>query len=559
MTFQELGLSDAVLRALEEAGFTAPTPIQEQVIPLQMEGRDVIGQAQTGTGKTAAFGIPLIEQISPRQRDDGSHTADALILTPTRELASQVTEELRKISLHKSLSVVPIYGGVSLEQQVRSLRRRTNIVVGTPGRVLDHLSRGTLDLSGIQHFVLDEADEMLDMGFIQDIQSIFRQLPAKRQILLFSATMSPEIDRIAQQHMRNPSTVSVSHNTMVMPKISQWLYRVKAWERFEGLCRALNFHRPELALIFCQTKREVDELYRQLQDRGYKAEALHGDYSQYQRDQVMQKFRNRELDLLIATDLAARGIDSKLDMVVNYSVPENPETYVHRIGRTGRAGREGLAITFVAPEDYRQLYSIEKLIRTRLQYQDLPTREELKDHRLGYLEERVQSGLKESECMDYVPLATKLLEQGAAVEMLAAALKVAGEAASPQISVDRQHELNAENTGAEHGMVRFFLSGGRNLMLGAGDVVRTITQHTRIPGAEVGKIMIQEEFAFVEVPESWAKHLLEVLSSFPFRGTEIAVKPARARDKVTKFRDFRNNGSRSRRSYSNSQRRISNG
>ena len=556
MTFQEMGLSDAVLRALEEAGFSEPTPIQEQVILLQIEHNDVIGQAQTGTGKTAAFGIPLIERLSPRQRDDGKHTTDALILTPTRELASQVSEELRKIGLYKSLSVVTIYGGVSIEQQVRTLRRRTNIIVGTPGRVLDHLSRGTIDLSGVRHFVLDEADEMLDMGFIEDIQTIMQSLPEKRQILLFSATMSPEIDRIAAKYMSQPSTVSVSNSNILVPRISQWLYKVKSWERFEGLCRILSFHRPELALIFCQTKRDVDELYRQLHERGYEAEALHGDYSQHQRDQVMQKFRNHELDLLIATDLAARGIDSKLDMVVNYNVPENPETYVHRIGRTGRAGREGLAITFVSQEDYRQLYAIEKLIKIRLQYRDLPTREELKSHRLDFLQMRIEEGIQDAESADYVELAAKLLESGSPIEMLATTLRVAGDSLSPQISVDRQHELNSENTGAEYGMVRFFLSGGRAIGLMAGDVVRTVTQHTKMPGAEVGKIMLQNDFSFVEVPETWARHLLESLPSFSFRGIEISVKPARAREKVARFRDFRNNNNqRSRRP----QRRYSNG
>ena len=556
MTFQEMGLSDAVLRALEEAGFSEPTPIQEQVILLQIEHNDVIGQAQTGTGKTAAFGIPLIERLSPRQRDDGKHTTDALILTPTRELASQVSEELRKIGLYKSLSVVTIYGGVSIEQQVRTLRRRTNIIVGTPGRVLDHLSRGTINLSGVRHFVLDEADEMLDMGFIEDIQTIMQSLPERRQILLFSATMSPEIDRIAAKYMSQPSTVSVSNSNILVPRISQWLYKVKSWERFEGLCRILSFHRPELALIFCQTKRDVDELYRQLHERGYKAEALHGDYSQHQRDQVMQKFRNHELDLLIATDLAARGIDSKLDMVVNYNVPENPETYVHRIGRTGRAGREGLALTFVSQEDYRQLYAIEKLIKIRLQYRDLPTREELKSHRLDFLRMRIEEGIQDAESADYVELAAKLLESGSPIEMLATTLRVAGDSLSPQISSDRQHELNSENTGAEYGMVRFFLSGGRTIGLMAGDVVKTVTQHTKIPGAEVGKIMLQNDFSFVEVPETWARHLLESLPSFPFRGSKINVKPARAREKVARFRDFRNNNNqRSRRP----QRRYSNG
>jgi ATP-dependent RNA helicase DeaD len=254
--------------------------------------------------------------------------------------------------------------------------------------------------------------------------------------------------------------------------------------------------------------------------------------------------------------LAARGIDSKLDMVVNYNVPENPETYVHRIGRTGRAGREGLAISFVSPEDYRQLYAIEKLIKTRLQYRDLPTREELKSHRQDFLQKCIDDGIKDVESADYVELAAKLLESGSPLEMLAATLRVAGDALSPKISVDRQHELNSENTGAECGMVRFFLSGGRTIGLMAGDVVRSVTHNTKIPGSEVGKITLQDDFSFVEVPESWARHLLDSLPSFHFRGNEISVKPARAREKVARFRDFRNsNNQRSRRP----QRRYSNG
>ena len=556
MTFQEMGLSDAVLRALVESGFSEPTPIQEQVIPLQIRHNDVIGQAQTGTGKTAAFGIPLIERLSPRQRHDSKHTMDALILTPTRELASQVTDELRRIGLYKSLSIVTIYGGVSIEQQIRTLRRGTNIIVGTPGRVLDHLSRGTIDLSGVRHFVLDEADEMVDMGFIEDIQTIMQSLPEKRQILLFSATMSPEIDRIAAKYMSHPSTVSVSKSNILVPRIAQWLHKVKSWERFEGLCRILTYHRPELALIFCQTKRDVDELYRQLHGRGYKAEALHGDYSQHQRDQVMQKFRNHELDLLIATDLAARGIDSKLDMVVNYNVPENPETYVHRIGRTGRAGREGLAVMFVSPEDYRQLYAIEKLIKIRLQYRDLPTRKELKTHHQDFLQMRIEIGTKDLESADYIELAAKLLENGTPLEILAATLRVAGEALSPQISIDRQHELNSENTGAEYGMVRFFLSSGRTIGLMAGDVVKSVTHHTKIPGAEIGKILLQDDFSFVEVPEIWARHLLENLPTFHFRGSKVSVKPARAREKIARFRDYHKN---SNQRFRRPQRQYSNG
>ena len=554
MTFQSLNLSSELLRTLEEVGFDQPTPIQKQVIPVQLNGSDVVGQAQTGTGKTAAFGIPILERLTPREGNDGKHSCDALILTPTRELTNQVTEELKKLGKYKNLSLLSIYGGVSIEQQIKLLRKKVNIIVATPGRLLDHLNRGTVDLTQVRHFVLDEADEMLDMGFIQGIHQILKNLPSERQMLLFSATMSPEIKTIAKQYMTEPVTISVSKQTMVLPKIDQWFHRIAEWERLEGLCRVLNFYQPEMVLIFCQTKREVDELYRQLRDRDYRVEALHGDYSQYQREQVMQKFRNNDLHVLISTDLAARGIDANLEMVINYSIPENPEIYVHRIGRTGRAGRSGKAVTFATIDNSRQIHTIEKLIRTRIRYRNLPTREELKEQRKNSLAQKIEAGLQQESSADYIDLAAHLLEKASPVELIAATLKVAGDAISPIISVDRQHELSAENTGAEHGMVRFFLNGGKNTPISAGDLVRTVTRNTKIPGNEVGKILIQDDFSFLEVPENQAKHLLQTLPSFMLHDKQIVITPAKARSKVARFKDYHHPRSRSQ----GSQRRISN-
>ncbi|MGK5092201.1 DEAD/DEAH box helicase [Deltaproteobacteria bacterium TL4] len=560
MSFQELELSPEVLKALAEMEFDTPSPIQKKVIPVQMRGGDVIGQAQTGTGKTAAFAIPLIEQIALASRSSERSICSALILTPTRELASQVTGEIQRLAKFHKINVVPIYGGTPIEPQIRALRRCPDIVVATPGRALDHVARKTLDLSGVQSLILDEADEMLDMGFIEDILKLIAHLPANRQMLLFSATMPLEIRKMAEQYMNNPTTISVSSDELIVPKIHQTFYQLEDGERFDGLCRILDFHQPEMTIVFCQTKREVDDLHRRLMERHYVAEALHGDFSQYQRDLVMQKFRTNEIDVLIATDLAARGIDvSNVELVVNYNVPPNPETYVHRIGRTGRAGRSGLAVTLVAENEVKPFFAVQKLIKANHKLQDLPLNQELESIRKALLEKRVTTYLSKEECVDFVEMAAQLLEKSSPIELLASTLKLAYDTSSPQLSVDRKHELNAENTGAERGMVRFFLNAGRNMQISAGDIVRSITRKTRIPGNEIGKILMQEEFSFIEVPESWGEHLLETLPTIIIRDTEVVIKPARSRSKITRFDYKGDKKSRSPESSFASQRRFSHG
>jgi ATP-dependent RNA helicase DeaD len=344
MRFEDFEISSEIKKAIKDMGFEAPSPIQEKVIPEILKKQDVIGQAQTGTGKTAAFGIPLIEHVT-----EDKHV-QSLILTPTRELAIQVAGELQKLSKYKNMHVLPIYGGQSIGHQIRSLKRGVQVVVGTPGRVLDHLSRNTLQLRNVHTLILDEADEMLDMGFIEDIEKILQQVNRERQTLLFSATMPPPIRKLSNKYMSRPTQVTISKGEVTAPSIKQVYYKVLEKNKLESLCRVIDSENVELGIIFCRTKKGVAELTEALQARGYMADGLHGDLTQSQRDLVMKKFRDSSVEFLIATDVAARGIDvEKVSHVINYDIPQDPESYVHRIGRTGRAGREGAAVTLVTP------------------------------------------------------------------------------------------------------------------------------------------------------------------------------------------------------------------
>ncbi|HEY4707170.1 MAG TPA: DEAD/DEAH box helicase, partial [Thermodesulfobacteriota bacterium] len=354
-SFGDFGLSSDLLKAVSSMGFEEPTPIQSKTIPVLLTGKDVIGQAQTGTGKTAAFGIPIIELI-----DKGVNTVQAIILAPTRELAIQAAEEMNKLGQFKRVHALPVYGGTSIERQIKALAKGVHVVVGTPGRVLDHIERKTLKLKDVRIVVLDEADEMLDMGFIEDITRILKETPDDRQTLLFSATMPEEVLRISKRYMKTPERIRIAADTLTAAKISQIVYEVRNSDKVDALSRLIDYDADGTFLVFCHTKREVDEVTSHLKLRGYSADAMHGDYTQAQRETVLKKFRGSKIDILVATDVAARGLDiSNISHVVNFSIPQNPESYVHRIGRTGRAGREGVAITFVTPREDRQLRQIQ--------------------------------------------------------------------------------------------------------------------------------------------------------------------------------------------------------
>ncbi|AIQ17456.1 DEAD/DEAH box helicase [Paenibacillus sp. FSL H7-0357] len=447
-TFAEFGLEPKVLQAITELGFEEATPIQEQAIPLALTGADLIGQAQTGTGKTAAFGIPLISKIAREEEK-----ILALVMTPTRELAIQVAEEIGKLTRFKGLRSLAIYGGQDIGRQIRGLKKKPQIIIGTPGRLLDHINRKTIRLDDVQTIVLDEADEMLDMGFMEDIQTILKLVPEERQTMLFSATMPPNIQRLAQQFLKNPQHVSVIPKQISAPLIDQAYIEVPERQKFEALSRLIDMESPDLAIVFGRTKRRVDELAEGLQKRGYSADGLHGDLSQNQRDAVMRKFRDGSIDVLVATDVAARGLDvSGVTHVINFDLPQDPESYVHRIGRTGRAGKEGTAWSFVTPREMDHLHLIERVTRHRITRKPLPTMAEAIEGKQRITAERLLAMVEEGgELNEYKGIAIQLLEQYDSVQLLSAAMKLlTGDNKDTQVELTPEDPIRAKRRGGKN-------------------------------------------------------------------------------------------------------------
>ncbi|WP_151736114.1 DEAD/DEAH box helicase ['Paenibacillus yunnanensis' Narsing Rao et al. 2020] len=447
-TFAEFGLEPKVLQAITELGFEEATPIQEQAIPIALTGADMIGQAQTGTGKTAAFGIPLISKISREEEK-----ILALVMTPTRELAIQVAEEIGKLTRFKGLRSLAIYGGQDIGRQIRGLKKKPQIIIGTPGRLLDHINRKTIRLDDVQTVVLDEADEMLDMGFMEDIQTILKMVPEERQTMLFSATMPPNIQRLAQQFLKNPQHVSVIPKQISAPLIDQAYIEVPERQKFEALSRLIDMESPELAIVFGRTKRRVDELSEGLQKRGYSADGLHGDLSQNQRDAVMRKFRDGSIDVLVATDVAARGLDvSGVTHVINFDLPQDPESYVHRIGRTGRAGKQGSAWSFVTPREMDHLHLIERVTRHKIARKPLPTMAEAIEGKQRITAERLLAMVEGGgELNEYKGIAIQLLEQYDSVSLLSAAMKLlTGESKDAQVELTPEEPIRVKRRGGKY-------------------------------------------------------------------------------------------------------------
>jgi ATP-dependent RNA helicase DeaD len=419
-TFHELGLSNELMKAISRMGFEETTPIQAETIPLSLQNKDVIGQAQTGTGKTAAFGIPLIEKV-----DVKNEAIQGLVVAPTRELAIQVSEELYKIGAVKRVRVLPIYGGQDIERQIRALKKRPHIIVGTPGRIIDHINRKTLRLDNVHTVVLDEADEMLNMGFIDDIEAILSNVPEKRQTLLFSATMPEPIRRIAERFMNEPHIVKVKAKEMTVPNIQQYYLEVQEKKKFDILTRLLDIQAPELAIVFGRTKRRVDELAEALNLRGYAAEGIHGDLSQAKRLSVLRKFKEGSIEILVATDVAARGLDiSGVTHVYNFDIPQDPESYVHRIGRTGRAGKTGVAMTFVTPREIGQLHNIERTTKRKMERMKPPTLDEALEGQQRIAVEKLVATVEKENLSFYKRAAEELLEEHDSVSLVAACIKM---------------------------------------------------------------------------------------------------------------------------------------
>lgn len=416
--FSQLNLSPNIIKAIEDIGYEEPTPIQLQAIPLIMEGKDVIGQAQTGTGKTAAFGIPAIELVDPSFND-----VQVLVLCPTRELANQVSDELAKLSVYKRLKILPIYGGQSLERQIKALRKGIHIVIGTPGRVMDHIERRTLNLDHVAMVVLDEADEMLDMGFREDIEHILTNIPDDRQTTLFSATMPAPIMKLTKRFQREPILVKTIHKKVTVPNVEQYYYEVKFHAKPEVLCRLIDIYDVKSSLVFCNTKKAVDELVDVLKTRGYLADGMHGDMKQQQREKVMAGFRKGDIETLVATDVAARGIDvENIEVVFNYDLPQDEESYVHRIGRTGRAGKQGKAFTFVTIKELYKLKNIQKYTNVKILSQKIPTRSDAEDIRANLLAQKVRDTIDSGHMGKYMNWVERMMGEDYTSADVAAAL-----------------------------------------------------------------------------------------------------------------------------------------
>ena len=551
-TFEDLGLRPELLAALSALGYEEPTPIQAEAIPPLIEGRDLLGQAATGTGKTAAFSLPVLQRL-PAER---GAAPDALVLVPTRELAVQVSEALHKYGRALGARVLPVYGGAPIGRQLRSLESGVDVVVATPGRALDLVQRGSLQLGQVGTVVLDEADEMLDMGFAEDLDAILDETPETRQTVLFSATMPRRLDALARRHLRDPVRITIAREQAAAgqsPRVTQTAYVVPRAAKPAALGRILDVESPTAAIVFCRTREEVDSLTETLNGRGYRAEALHGGMSQEQRDRVMGRLRGGTADLLVATDVAARGLDiDQLTHVVNYDVPSAPEAYVHRIGRVGRAGREGVAITLAEPREHRMLKTIEKVAGASIAVHTVPTVADLRARRLELTRAALRESLLTDELDRFRVVVETLSDEFDLMEVALAAVKLAHEAGGgtdddeeiPQVSFrpDQGTSRGATKSGRRRDgdqppargarpggpAARLFVGMGRDAGVRPGDLVGAITGETGLTGRDVGAIEIHQRFALVEVPESAADEVVQALRATMIKGRKATVRRDRS-------------------------------
>ncbi|WP_194893167.1 DEAD/DEAH box helicase [Catenulispora pinisilvae] len=554
--FADLGLKPEILDALSALGYEEPTPIQRETIPSLLDGRDLLGQAATGTGKTAAFALPVIQHI-PRDRK-GSDPA-GLVLVPTRELAMQVSEAVHRYGAGLGVRVLPVYGGQPIVRQLRELQRGVDVVVATPGRALDHIARGTLRLDGLRTVVLDEADEMLDMGFAEDIDAILDNAPSERQTVLFSATMPRRIDALARRHLTDPVRVRIEREEPAAgeaPRVREIAFVVPRAQKAAALGRVLDVEAPEAAIVFCRTREQVDQLSETLNGRGYRAEALHGGLSQEQRDRVMGRLRAGTADLLVATDVAARGLDvEQLTHVVNYDVPSAPESYVHRIGRVGRAGREGVAITLAEPREHRMLKSIERTIRRRIPVEKVPTVADLRTRRLELTQAALRESLLEDADLDRFRVVVETLaDEFDVMDVALAAVKLVHEAGGsatdeediPDVAVPERSQAQRAVPGGRApdgrasggrrerrqpgaGTARLFVGAGRAAGIRPQDLVGAIAGESRLSGRDIGAIEIADRFSLVEVPQDAVEEVIQVLRRATIKGRRPIVRRDRDR------------------------------
>lgn len=559
-TFESLGLGERTLKAVKAKGFEEPSEIQAACIPLLLkEGTEVVGQAQTGTGKTAAFALPILETV-----DEEKKSVQALILTPTRELALQVSEEINSLKGDRKTEVTPIYGGASMEIQLRKLKRGVQIVVGTPGRILDHIKRGTLDLSNLVFMVLDEADEMLDMGFIEDIEEVLKNVPETRRMLMFSATMPPQIQKLAENFMKNPTLVRTQKTDAATPQADQIYFEVKEADKIEALTRIIDRDPDFYGVIFCRTKLQCDEIGHKLQARGYDAEALHGDLSQRERETILRKMKERVIRILVATDVAARGLDIQdLTHVINYSLPSDPEIYIHRVGRTGRAGKEGTAITFITPSEARRFSYIKKASKSEIRKEEIPTPREVVERRRELIKEQLLSALEKDGGEEYRSISEGLLEDNDPVDVLSSVLSLfyrdaLDESQYKDISVGKKRERTKKKSNAEtsytdrkkedrerpydkiktpsmddEGLTRLFIARGRNDGLTKRGLADVLIDQAGVKNEDIRDIQVMEDFSFINAPYDAAEHILRIFGKSR-NGEKPIITKARKDEKAKK-------------------------
>ncbi len=534
MDFKSLGIQEQLLKALNDLGFTQPTPIQEKSIPILLEGsRDYVGLAQTGTGKTAAFGLPLIQSIN-----SSTKATQGLVLCPTRELCLQITKELKSFATYiDGLKVVAIYGGASINEQIRSLRQGAHIVVGTPGRVLDHISRNTINLSNVQVVVLDEADEMLNMGFQEDINTILSETPEEKRVWLFSATMPKSVERIAQKYMTDPVRIAIGHVNESAKNIAHQYCVVKSADSYEALKRFVAYYPDMFGIVFCRTRRETQEISEKLSKDGYNADALHGDLSQAQRDAVMRKFRHRKLQLLVATDVAARGIDvSDVTHVIHYNLPEDVESYTHRSGRTARAGKSGISIAIIHQRDLRRIGYIEKQIKQPMQLISVPTGVQICERQVAYFVQHLQATeVNKQAIQPYIDTILESLRDLTKEELvmkivsyiLAQTLKAYEHAPDISVSADHKARKFEDYSEDKEGQVRLFINLGSMDDMDKSGFLKFLTSHTTVPNKSINRIVMQEKFTFFTVDTmDQAEAVIEGLADVVHNRRKVRIERA---------------------------------
>lgn len=525
LKFEELNVDEKILKAIGDMGFEEASPIQAKAIPVVLEGKDIVGQAQTGTGKTAAYGIPMLQSIDPKLK-----CVQAVVLCPTRELAIQVADEIRKLAKYmSSIKVLPVYGGQEIVRQIKSLKTGVQIVVGTPGRVMDHMRRKTVKFDKVKMVILDEADEMLDMGFREDMETILTQMPEERQTVMFSATMPKAIMDIARTFQNDAEVIKVVRKELTVENIEQYYFEVRSKNKDEILSRLIDIYNPKLSVVFCNTKKQVDDLISELKGRGYFADGIHGDMKQAQRDRVMNDFRKGKTEILIATDVAARGIDvDDVDIVFNYDLPQDEEYYVHRIGRTGRAGRAGRAFSFVTGKEIYKLKDIERYCKTKIMARQIPSLDDVKNTRIDNLFEQVRKTLEAGGLADMRAIVEEKIndEDYTSIDLAAALLKmVLGDDHDREDDVLPVHFDDNDGNGSK--MVRLFINIGKKDKVKPSNILGAIAGESGMPGKLVGSIDMYDAYTFVEVPRKYADIVLKAMSNnVQIKGRTVNIEKA---------------------------------